>query len=167
VPHGAAIIDPASGKAFPGKTPMTFQVAGSKTPRVFVIKLAGYSDALVEIAPTELKIEHIEKLERGAAGTQVKHVIDVKAGSGSAVTRPETGSAARPPETGSAARPPETGSAARPPETGSAARPPETGSAAKPPDDDCEMPCTKKVVPGLHGSGGAATTGGAAGSGTP
>jgi hypothetical protein len=163
VPRGATVTDLTTNKQI-GKTPFHFSVPGSKAPRQFGFHLHGFSDTTVELMPNRATIDYSETLQKGAAGTAVVHKVadptlktvpvlagsntGSNAGAGSAVTRPE-------PASGSAVTRPEAGSAAKPNDVGSAAKPPEV---KPPPKDDCPesedgLPCLKKNVPGLAGSG--------------
>ena len=156
-PHGAAVIDMASGKTL-GKTPVKISAPGSRTPRQFKLHLHGYGDAMLELPFTKAQFAYTEPLIKGATAAQpVVHKVDdtgkvTAPDTSTAVTHPEAGSAAiqiktpEVPGVGSAAvvvkppEPPNAGSAvAKPPE------PPTTGSAAaKQPDcPDDEMPCLK------------------------
>jgi eukaryotic-like serine/threonine-protein kinase len=130
VPSGATVTDLSSNPKF--KTPKTFKVKGSNTPRQFQFALRGYRDSIVEIVPNEATIALTEKLERGS-GT-VTRTPDPGPGSGSA-TRVGPGSAAG------------SGSAAVQVGSGSA-----TVVVPKPPPvDDCDdPPCIKTHIPGLR-----------------
>ncbi len=136
VPHGATVTDVSTGKALPGKTPLTTTLPGAKGTRQYAFHLRGYGDAIVELPLDREAINYVETLVKGAStSTPVVHVVSdatLKAmppigGTGSAAkpdTKPNTGSAAvTHPDTGSAAHPdtkPDTGSAATHPDTGSA-----------------------------------------------
>ena len=132
-----------------GKTPVVLDVRGSRDPLSFALHLRGYGDAIVDLTPDK-DISYLAPLEKGASGGPPKRLGDPKppqVGSGSAAL-PDSGSAAT-------VKPPDAGSATKPPDAGSAAKPPEVVKPPEPQEDDCpELPCTKKVVPGLHGGGG-------------
>ncbi len=85
-PRGAEITDLAS-KVPVGKTPLSFNVNPSHTPRQFALRLKGYNDSLVEVVPNKPKLEVNEKLVRGAAvAVPVGSVVRPPDGSGSSVT---------------------------------------------------------------------------------
>ena len=126
-----------------GKTPVVLDVRGSRDPLSFALHLRGYGDAIVDLTPDK-DTTYLAPLEKGASGGPPKRLGDPsvqkppQSGSG-AVTQPEAGSAAT----------------VKQPEAGSAATPPEVVKPPEPQEDDCpELPCTKKIVPGLHGGGG-------------
>ncbi len=132
-PHGAKIIEVKTNKVW-GKTPKTLRMSGSHDARQFQFSLRGYSDSIFEIVPNKEKVEYSEKLQRGAAGTVIKHVGSAnpvhanpnpnKGSNGGPVTSPITH-----------------------PDT-----PKDAGAPVqRPPGDDCDdPPCIKTVVPGLR-----------------
>jgi serine/threonine-protein kinase len=127
-PRGAEIVDLGSKTAV-GKTPLSFSVNPSHSPRQFALRLKGYNDALVEVVPNKPKLEATEKLVRGAA---------VAVPAGSAVVRPPDGS-------GSSVTPPtpvDAGAPVRPP------RPVDPGCL----DDDDLTPCIKDPLGSGEGS---------------
>ncbi len=142
-PRGAEVTNLATGKKY-GSTPVTLNIKGSHDTLSFQLHKSGYGDAIVDLTPDQDGTFNA-KLEKGSSGTAVRQVVPTKnTGSNGAVTRPDSGSASKPPDAGSASKPPD-----------------HTGSAVKPPpeEDDCpELPCTKKVVPGLR-EGGTAGSG--------
>ncbi len=139
-PRGAEVTNLATGKKY-GSTPVTLNIKGSHDTLSFQLHKSGYGDAIVDLTP-DADGSFNAKLEKGSSGTAVRQTVPTKnspaAGSNGAVTTPETGSAAT--DAGGAAKLRD-----------------HPGSAVKPPpdEDDCpELPCTKKVVPGLReGSG--------------
>jgi serine/threonine protein kinase len=89
-PHGAKITD-LSSHAVLGKTPLSFRLAGSTSPRQFSLSLHGYGDAVIELVPNREHIEYTETLEKGAVAETHHRVPDAPkpapptaAGSGSA-----------------------------------------------------------------------------------
>jgi eukaryotic-like serine/threonine-protein kinase len=135
-PHGAKIVDLTS-QATLGKTPLTFRLHGSQTPRQFGLSLRGYGDTVIELVPNRERIEYTEKLEKGASTVQTVRVPDPVlkkppplAGSGSAPT-PEAGSgSAAPPDE----EPPAKKETPSKPEPKPDAKKPAAGSAEPKPD---------------------------------
>jgi len=135
-PHGAKIIEVATNKVW-GTTPKTLRLSGSRDARQFQFSLKGYSDSIFEIRPDKEKVDYKEDLQKGAAGTVVKHV---GTGSGS-------GSAEKPnPNPGS-------GAPVTHPDSGSGQVKVKIDAGVpvqRPPGEDCDdPPCIKTVVPGL------------------
>ena len=125
-PKGATVTDLTANTQL-GKTPVHYSLHGATEPHRFRFHLSGYGDTTVDLVPDHDPVTYSEKLVKGATATTIK---------------------LPPPDTGSAVTHPDVGSAEKPKDTGSAEKPPE------PPPEDCpELPCTKKNIPGLHGSG--------------
>ncbi len=144
-PRGAEVTNLATGKKY-GSTPVTLNIKGSHDTLSFQLHKSGYGDFIVDLTP-DADGSYNAKLEKGSSGTAVRHTAGTKnppgTGSNGAVTRPDNGSAAKVPDAGSAAKVPD--------HPGSAVKPP-----PPPEEDDCpELPCTKKVVPGLREGSGA------------
>ncbi len=145
-PAGAEVTNLATGKKYPGVTPLTMNIKGSHDTISFQIHKSGYGDAIVDVTP-DTDGTFTAQLEKGGSSTPIRQTAVKNPpgtgsnGSGGAITKPDSGSGGTKP-------PPETGSATKPP--------PETGSATKPPDDECvDFPCVKTNVPGLKGSAAA------------
>ena len=142
-PKGAEVTNVATGKKYPGFTPLTLNIKGSHDTLSFQIHKSGYSDVIVDLTPDQ-DGSFTAELAKGSSSTPIRQTaVKNPPGTGSngsgAVTKPDTGSGGTkpPPDTGSA------GSATKPPD-----KPPE-----KPPEDDCvDFPCVKTNVPGLKGS---------------
>ena len=96
-PHGAEITDLASNTVI-GKTPLTFKLPGSSSPRQFALRLKNYSDAVVELVPNKDQMEHTEILEKGATRPIPTGSGSAKpTGSGSSGSAVSAGSATQPP----------------------------------------------------------------------
>jgi serine/threonine protein kinase len=67
-PHNAQIVDLATNKSI-GKTPLTFKLPGSRTPRRFQLALAGFQDVTVELVPDAPKQTFNEKLVKAVASS--------------------------------------------------------------------------------------------------
>ncbi len=143
-PPGAEIKDLLTGRVL-GKTPKSFKLKGSQTPRQFQLALRNYSDAIIELVPNVAKIDYSEKLEKGVSGmTPVVRVLP-STGSGSAATG--SGSAVVKPEVGS-------GSAKVDPIP---VKPDAGVPVVVPPPDECDdPPCIKTNIPGLRIDAGVA-----------
>jgi len=87
-PRGADIVDLAN-KTVVGKTPLSFNLTPAHTTRQFALRFKGYNDAVFEVVPNKAKIDHSEKLVRGAGGTTP---VGSAGSAGSAVVRPPDGS---------------------------------------------------------------------------
>lgn len=94
-PHGATVIDLATNKPFPGKTPITTSVPGQKEPRQYQLALKGYQTEVVQIRVDKDTINFNENLTKGPAGTPV--VVHKETGSGTPVTSPEVTPEVKPP----------------------------------------------------------------------
>jgi serine/threonine-protein kinase len=171
-PRGAQVVDANDPAQQFGKTPISFALPGSKTPRRFKFILKGYGDAVVELVPNRERIEFKQDLIKGATKPDavVTRVPDVPA-----IKPPDAGSAAGTPTTTpggdmTVAKPDTQAGTTTPKpdtQTGSAAAKPDvkpdtqTGSA-KPPDppkpgpDDDELPTIKPMPTAGSGSGGGA-----------
>ena len=73
VPHGATVLDLATNKPFPDKTPIPTSLPGQKEPRQYQIAMKGYQTEIVEIALDKEVVTFSEPLTRGSAGTPVVH----------------------------------------------------------------------------------------------
>ncbi len=149
-PAGAEVINLATGKKYPGVTPLTMNIKGSHDTISFQIHKSGYGDTIVDVTPDQ-DGTFTAMLEKGSSTTPIRQTAVKNPpgtgsnGSGGAIVKPDSGSATKPP--------PETGSATKPPETGSATKPP-------PPEEECvDFPCVKKNVPGLKDGSGAGSGG--------
>jgi serine/threonine-protein kinase len=139
-PHGATVTDLASGKPI-GKTPVSYEVEGSKAPRQFKFHLHGYGDTTVELVPDRDAIQLVEKLEKGRGNGAVHQIPDapLKVGepsAGSASGSDAAAAAVARPE----AKPPADTAAAKPADT---APKPETKPAADQKCNDEDVPCLK------------------------
>jgi hypothetical protein len=144
-PKGADVIDVATNNKL-GKTPYTFTVAGSKTPRQFKFRLAHYGDATVELVPNKAEIHYSQPLVRGSTkpGSTVTKLPDTD---GTPVTNPD---AIKTPDTGkvpnvTVKQPDDT------PQLKGSATEVKQPDTTKPPADDCpgDEPCLKTNIPGM------------------
>jgi len=90
-PHGATVIDLATNKPFPGKTPIQTSVPGQKEPRQYQIALKGFQTEIVQIRVDKEVVTFSEALTKGTAVAPIVHKVDAGTGSGSGapVTKPE------------------------------------------------------------------------------
>jgi len=135
VPRGAEVTNLATGKKY-GSTPVTLNIKGSHDTLSFQIHKNGYGDAIIDITP-DSDGSFVAKLEKGGSTSPTRTKVDLKNPGTGAVTKPDGGAVTKP--------------------DGGTTTKPDAGVAKPPPDDeDCvDMPCVKKVVPGLqNGSAG-------------
>jgi eukaryotic-like serine/threonine-protein kinase len=146
-PKGADVIDVSTNNTL-GKTPYTFTVPGSKTPRQFKFRLKNYGDSTVELVPNRAEITHAQKLEKGATkpGNVVTKLPDSPTTT-TAVTKPSDTTTTTKPTDVTTTKPddkPEIKPVdVKPPDV----KPPDV----KPPTDDCpgDEPCLKVNIPGM------------------
>jgi hypothetical protein len=153
-PKGALVVDAADPSIRYGKTPTTFSLPGSQTPRRFKFVLKGYGESAVELVPNRPTIEFKQELVKGA--TKADAVI-------TRVPDPSHGAPKPDPAAGSAAKadpvlkadpnltapkpdpvPKSDPVVAHKPDAGVEA--PRPDPAGKPKDDDCAddgLPCLK------------------------
>jgi len=151
-PKGATVIDLSTNKPV-GKTPYTFTVPGSTSPRQFKFQLKGYGDSTVELVPNRAEIKYAQTLQKGATRTTVVTQVPSTdeptlkpAGTTpatTAVTKPDTSTTQKPGEV-TVTRPDET---KKPDET----KPPEPPKPPEQKTDDCpgDEPCLKVNIPGM------------------
>jgi len=123
VPPGASVFDIAAG-AVVGTAPLDFSLPGGRDARRYTLRLAGYTDALIEIVPNEdaTYTVPLKKRGRGAGATAAVTIVPAKS--------PLRESAAA----AAAAHPP--AAPARPTEARPAARPAAETPVVKPPPDE-------------------------------
>jgi hypothetical protein len=154
-PRGAKVIDLATNQTL-GKTPTSFEIPGSKTPRQFKFELRGHGDSIVELVPDRAKIEYAKTLVKGAAASDVvTHVPSPTTRPPDPVTKPDPALVTKPSDVTKPADTTKPAEITKPADTTKPADPvkPSEPAIKKPPDppkDDCpedEVPCLK----GFHG----------------
>ncbi len=145
-PSGAIVTDLSTNKVFPGKTPITTSLPGSKGSRQFSVSLKGYQTEIIELPLDKETISFTEPLTKGAAGTPVVHHVADPA------VKP-------PPQTGGDSVPvtkPDPGEPVAKP-ADPVAKPadpkPADPKPADPTCDDPNVPCLKTPFPAGAGSG--------------
>jgi serine/threonine-protein kinase len=98
-PHGATVIDLATNKPFPGKTPIQTSVPGQKEPRQYQIAMKGFQTEIVQIRVDKEVVTFSEALTKGTGTTPVVvHKVEgTGSGSSAPVTKPEVVPEVKPP----------------------------------------------------------------------
>jgi serine/threonine-protein kinase len=160
-PPRAEVKDLTNGTLI-GRTPFTFKVQPSHNARQFGLHRKGYIDAVVELIPDRQRIEHTERLVRGASTRKAEPATPR-----TEPTPPKTDPTPPKPDPTppkpdpTPPKPDPTQQAGSPalkpdpaPTTPDPTPPkPEPVKPSKPPDDDCEPPCLK-ADPSRAGSAG-------------